>query len=383
MVRNKLIIALVVSVITYFIDHRVYLIIINTLIPLILAKDLISFREQVRLFINDGDPVRSAKVSLNGVTIDDKELVGLKVLSTTYAFDSAFEEALARARALVRLFSKYKVIASISPSGGYVIAVNKGAYKELIAELERLGINVVRINGFELANALRMRVRRRSLNRLPLLLLLIPTLIAVSAYVLLTYPILYLVYSIGDFSKRRFVINMGFNNEVVRDLRALVAMDNTMIRAEVISLRSRINDVGSSIFLVISSNDELRNWIKSSASKAYGKFLMLRHIKYFLNYKDLEITLRRIQQGEDIYSLYLASTTRFDSSLKWKWTPSIPISRILSTGHGHAWSMELNLVVFTPYSFQLISERYGLAVIGRDINKRRFIGHLMGQAPTY
>ena len=381
MVKSKLVIAFIVAVITYFIDHRVYLIIINTLIPLIMAKDLIGFKEQIRLFINDGDPVKSVKISLNGVTIDGKELIGLKVLSTAYAFDSAFEEALTRARALIRLFSKYRAITLILPNGGYVIVIDRDIYRELIAELERLNINVTRINGFELANALKMRVRRRSLVRLPLLLLFIPMFIISSAYVLLVFPILYIIYSINDFSRRGLVVNVGFHNEVVRDLKAVMVMDNTMIRAEVMSLKSRINHVGASIFLMILSNDELRDWIKSTASKAYGKFLMLRHIRYFLSYKDLEIALRRIQQGEDIYSLYLASTTRFDSSFKWGWTPSIPISRILNTGYGRAWSMELNLVVFTPYSFQLISERRGIAMIGKDVNNREIYWSFNGSSP--
>ncbi|WP_252900253.1 hypothetical protein [Vulcanisaeta sp. JCM 14467] len=94
--RSRLVIAFVLAVITYFVDHRIYLIVINTLVPLILAKDLIDLRDQVRLFINDGDPVRSVRIGLSGITIDDEEIVGLKVLSTAYAFDSAFEEALAR-----------------------------------------------------------------------------------------------------------------------------------------------------------------------------------------------------------------------------------------------------------------------------------------------
>ena len=118
--RSRLVIAFVLAVITYFIDHRIYLIVINTLVPLILAKDLINLRDQIRLFINDGDPVRSVRIGLSGITIDDEEIVGLKVLSTAYTFDSAFEEALARARALIRLLSKYKAIMLISPNNGYV-----------------------------------------------------------------------------------------------------------------------------------------------------------------------------------------------------------------------------------------------------------------------
>ncbi|WP_252900254.1 hypothetical protein [Vulcanisaeta sp. JCM 14467] len=155
----------------------------------------------------------------------------------------------------------------ISPNNGYVIAVNRSAYRELTAELEQLNINIVRINGFELANALRVRVRRRSLSKIPLLLLLIPMFIAASAYVLLVFPTLYIVYSTSDFSKRRFVINAGFNNEVVRDLGAFMTVDNTMTRAEVMSLRSRIINAGASILLMVSSNDELRDWIKGTASR--------------------------------------------------------------------------------------------------------------------
>ncbi len=177
------------------------------------------------------------------------------------------------------------------------------------------------------------------------------------------------------------MINMGFNNEVVRDLRATMAMDNTMIKAEALSLRGRIHRARASVLFVVSSNDELRDWIKSTASRAYGKFLMLRHVKYFLSYKDLEVTLRRIQQGEDVYSLYLASTNRFDSSFKWRWMPSIPISKILGNNYGYTWSMELNLVTLTPFSFQLINERRGLAVIGRDVNDREISWSFIGSSP--
>lgn len=227
-----------------------------------------------------------------------------------------------------------------------------------------------------------MSVKRRSLIRLPLVLLPIPPLLIVSsAYVFLAFPVLYIVYSISDFSRRRSVINVGFSNEVVRDLRAMMTMDNTMIRAETLSLRSRISRAHASILLVVSSNDELRDWIKSTASRAYGKFLMFRHIKYFLSYKDFEVTLRRIQQGEDVYSLYLASTARFDSSFRWRWIPSVPISKILATNHGRVWSMELNLAVLTPFSFQLINERRGLAVIGRDVNNRDIYWSFSGLSP--
>ncbi len=95
MVRNKLVIAILVSLVIYLIDHRIYLIIINTLIPIILIKDLIRLREQVRLFINGGDPVESARIGLGGVMVNDRELVGLRILGVAYTFDSAFEEALA------------------------------------------------------------------------------------------------------------------------------------------------------------------------------------------------------------------------------------------------------------------------------------------------
>ncbi|WP_243678366.1 hypothetical protein [Vulcanisaeta distributa] len=150
--RSKLVIAVIIAVITYVIDHRVYLVIINTLIPLILIKDLIELREQVRLFINGGDPVESAGIDLTGITVNGRKLIGLRVLSVAYTFDSAFEEALTRARVLIHLFSKYKVIALIS-SNDYIIGVDKSVSQELVTELERLNIKVTRINGFELANA--------------------------------------------------------------------------------------------------------------------------------------------------------------------------------------------------------------------------------------
>ncbi|WP_243675229.1 hypothetical protein [Vulcanisaeta distributa] len=94
--RIRLIIAIVIAIATYVIDHRAYLIVINTLIPLILIKDLIGLRERVRLFINNGDPVESVRVGLEGIEVNGREIVGLRVLSTPYTFDSSFEEALTR-----------------------------------------------------------------------------------------------------------------------------------------------------------------------------------------------------------------------------------------------------------------------------------------------
>ncbi|WP_243670905.1 hypothetical protein [Vulcanisaeta sp. JCM 16161] len=81
---------------------------------------------------------------------------------------------------MIRLFSKYRVIVLLT-GDDYVIGVDRGVYRELVTEFERLNVKVVRINGFELANALRMRVKRRSLIRLPLLLIPIPLLIMASA----------------------------------------------------------------------------------------------------------------------------------------------------------------------------------------------------------
>ncbi len=120
---------------------------------------------------------------------------------------------------MVHLFSKYRAVILISSSGSYIIGVDKGYYHELVAELERLNVKVTRISGFELANALRMSIRRRSLARLPLLMLPIPLLIMSSAYVFLAISLLYIIYSINDLSRRRFVVNVGFNNEVIHDLR--------------------------------------------------------------------------------------------------------------------------------------------------------------------
>ncbi|WP_054857473.1 hypothetical protein [Vulcanisaeta sp. JCM 16159] len=166
--RIRLIIAIVIAIATYVIDHRAYLIVINTLILLILIKDLIGLRVWVRLFINNGDPVESVRVGLEGIEVNGREIVGLRVLSTPYTFDSSFEEALTRARALIKLFSRYRVIVLMS-ADEYMVGVDRGSYHEFTSELERLGIRATRISGFELANALRMRIRRRSLSRLWLL----------------------------------------------------------------------------------------------------------------------------------------------------------------------------------------------------------------------
>ena len=108
---------------------------------------------------------------------------------------------------------------------------------------------------------------------------------------------------------------------------------------------------------------------------------MFRHVKYFLNYKEFENTLRRIQQGEDVYSLYLAGTSRFSSSFKWRRISSVPISRLLSANYGGAWSMELNLVPFTPYSLHMAAEERGLAVIGRDVDSREVYWSFTGLSP--
>ena len=251
-------IAVIAALATYLIDHRVYLIIVNTLVPLILMRDLLGLREQVRLFINDGDPVELVRVGLDGITINGRELVGLKVINVAYTFDTAFEEALAKARALIRLLSKYGAMVSVSSSGDYVIIVDRRYRQELVAELERLGIRVIGVSGFELTNALRMRIRRRSLARLPILLVLIPALIEASAYVLLAFPVIYIAYSVGDFPRRRFVVKLMFSNEVTHDLRATMVMDNTMIRAETMSLRGQVTHNHVSILLMVSNSDELR-----------------------------------------------------------------------------------------------------------------------------
>ena len=108
---------------------------------------------------------------------------------------------------------------------------------------------------------------------------------------------------------------------------------------------------------------------------------MFRHVKYFLNYKEFENTLRRIQQGEDVYLLYLASTSRFSSSFKRRRISSVSISRLPSANYGGAWSMELNLVPFTPYSLHMAAEERGLAVISRDVDSREVYWSFTGLSP--
>lgn len=66
MVRIRLLVSIVLVLLTHALNHRVYLVVVNVLIPLILIRDLIGLREWVRLFINNGDPVRFARIDLGG-----------------------------------------------------------------------------------------------------------------------------------------------------------------------------------------------------------------------------------------------------------------------------------------------------------------------------
>jgi len=97
-VRIKIIVSIIISAIAYLLDHRVYLIIINILVPLILIKDLIESRDLIKLFVNDGEPVSHTKVDLSGVSIDGRRIVGFTVASTPITANQSFEEALVRAR---------------------------------------------------------------------------------------------------------------------------------------------------------------------------------------------------------------------------------------------------------------------------------------------
>ncbi|WP_243679613.1 hypothetical protein [Vulcanisaeta souniana] len=200
--RTRLLISIVLALLAYVLDHRVYLIAVNVLVPLILIKDLISLREQVRLFINNGDPVRFAKIDLARVTIDGRRIIGLRVLSVPYTLDSSFDDALAKARAFIKLSAKYRAIMVMASGGSYVIGIEEGSYRGFITELTRLGVEVRRISGFELARAMRLNVRHRSMARFPLLLIPMPILIIASAYALLVFLIFYGFYSIMDLPKR-------------------------------------------------------------------------------------------------------------------------------------------------------------------------------------
>lgn len=61
--------------------------------------------------------------------------------------------------------------------------------------------------------------------------------------------------------------------------------------------------------------------------------------------------------------------------------PALPISKLLNGDDGPAWSMELNLVVFTPFTYPSVYERRGLAVIGKDVNNREIYWSFGGLSP--
>ena len=137
--RIKVIVSVIISAIAYLLDHRVYLIIINILVPLILIKDLIEARDLARLFVNDGEPVSHAKVDLSSISIDGRRIVGFTVTSTPITADQSFEEALVRARALVGLLARFRAIAILTP-GSYIIGIDESSQNDLVPELTRLGL---------------------------------------------------------------------------------------------------------------------------------------------------------------------------------------------------------------------------------------------------
>ncbi|MGC9152738.1 MAG: helicase HerA domain-containing protein [Vulcanisaeta sp.] len=387
--RIKLFISLVIALTTYLLDHRVYLIVINTLIPVILLKDLMQLKDQVRLFINGGEPVRSVRVDLSGITIDGIKIVGLRVMSVPFTIDNAFEDSLVRARALINLLARYHAIAIILPRGGYVVGVKEDEQRDFILELNRLGVEVRRISGFELINAMRMSIKRRRITRLPILLIFFAVLALASAYALALFPIMYTLYSVVDLPSKRNVVHLDYDFEVVQDPRALRMVDNTSLRAEALSFRSRLVRENVHLMLVVSINEELRERIKEVASRSYSRFLAFRHVKFFISYKDVENTIKRMQHGEDVYLIYLVSTAKFDPLLKWRLITSASITKILGLSRSDAWSMELNTALFTPFFIYPSYEEHGLAVIGKSINNTyvswnfsKLSPHLLIAGPT-
>lgn len=378
--RTKLIVSSIILAITYFVDHRIYLVVINVLVPLVLIKDLVENRDVIRILLNNGEPVRYVKMDLSGIEIDGKRVIGLKVLSTPITASQSFEEALARGRALINLLAQHRAFIVLTPRD-YIIGIDEKAWGSIMPELTRLGIVVRRISGFELANAMRMRVTSRSFARPFIILLLVPPLILISAYVLAAVPLFYLAYSIADYAGKRFVVKMGLNHEVVSDMRATRLVDNSTVRMETLSTAGRIRRANAHVVLTLWVNNDVPERIKNRASNAYGKFLMLRHVKYFIRYKDFENTVRRIQRGEGAYSIYLASTIDFDASFKWRWVPSPSISKVLAIGNTKAWSMELDLVAFTPFFLNISDDGGGLAIIGEDIDGNDVYWPFHGSSP--
>ncbi|WP_243679614.1 DUF87 domain-containing protein [Vulcanisaeta souniana] len=162
------------------------------------------------------------------------------------------------------------------------------------------------------------------------------------------------------------MVKFGFNNEAISDTRVTRALDMTALRANAFGL---ISNARADVMLVILPGEEMQERIKGIASRAYSNFLAFRHVKYFLSYKGVENAIRRVQQGEGIYSIYLVSTARFNSSFKWRRIQAPPFSRVLGgVRRDYAWSMELDLVFLTPFVFPLVNEEHGLAMIGRDTN---------------
>jgi len=255
-VRIKVIVSVIISAIAYVLDHRVYLIIINMLVPLILIKDLIESRDLVRLFVNDGEPVSHAKVDLSGISIDGRRIVGFTVTSTPITADQSFEEALVRARALVGLLARFRAIAILTP-GSYIIGIDESSQNDLVPELTRLGLVIRRISGFELANAMRVRIKSRPIAKPLILLLLVPPLLMASAYILAVFPMFYLAYSLMDLPRKRLVVNMRFNYEVAQDTRVTRFVDNTMLKAEALSMVSRISQANAHVVIVVWTNNDV------------------------------------------------------------------------------------------------------------------------------
>ncbi|WP_069806545.1 hypothetical protein [Vulcanisaeta thermophila] len=64
--NTKLLMAVAISIATFLWNHTAYLVIVNTVVPLILINDFIRNLRSLRIFINDGEAVSKASIGLGG-----------------------------------------------------------------------------------------------------------------------------------------------------------------------------------------------------------------------------------------------------------------------------------------------------------------------------
>ncbi|WP_069806544.1 ATP-binding protein [Vulcanisaeta thermophila] len=284
--------------------------------------------------------------------------------NTQLSPDSQFQETIIRGRSFLRLLSMSKSILVID-QGRYIIVTRDGG-DDVIKEASKLGLSLRGIDGFELAKHLRLRIRRRGLSiNMAFVALLVMLMIMARAIILGALLLTALVYALMDWPRNKYLVSMDYTYRAKGDPTLTNLVTTELIQSNYRVMRRGLENVN--VLVMLRPDNELRNVFETRATRDYGRFLLLKHIKYFIGYKRIENTLKRMNMGEEIYSATILSTAKIEGFMKWgKLYTTYSIMDLLHGGSGIP-SLELDLVVLTPHLMPLTNNERGLAIIGKDL----------------